>query len=192
MEYIKIPIICVEAILALGEAERGRLLRSLLVYGSGGGAAEGGGNEKTVFLVLKAQMDKDAKSRERERERKREQRWGQVGTSWDKPGQLGTSWDTPFPLSSPPTPPVPISLTPKEKPPKGGKKKPLFSPPTAEEAKAYCAQYGIEAERFVDYYAAQGWKLSNGNPMKDWRAAVRNWAHRRAGAEGKEDWSVDG
>ena len=57
-------------------------------------------------------------------------------------------------------------------------KKPLFSPPTAEEAKAYCAQYGIEAERFVDYYAAQGWKLSNGNGMEDWRAAVRNWARK--------------
>ena len=44
----------------------------------------------------------------------------------------------------------------------------------------------------MDYYAAQGWKLSNGNPMKDWRAAVRNWAHRRVGTDGKEDWSVDG
>lgn len=71
-------------------------------------------------------------------------------------------------------------------------KNPPFSPPTAEEARAYCAQYGIDPERFVDYYAAQGWKLSNGNPMEDWRAAVRNWAHRRVGTDGKEDWSVDG
>lgn len=32
MEYIKIPIICADAILALGEAECGRLLMSLLEY----------------------------------------------------------------------------------------------------------------------------------------------------------------
>ena len=35
MEYIKIPIICADAILALGEAECGRLLMSLLEYSRG-------------------------------------------------------------------------------------------------------------------------------------------------------------
>ena len=36
----------------------------------------------------------------------------------------------------------------------------------------------IDPGRFVDYYGQQGWKLSNGNPMKDWKAAARNWARR--------------
>lgn len=55
-----------------------------------------------------------------------------------------------------------------------------FSRPTAREIDEYCAEKGIEidAEQFIDYYTAQGWKLSNGNALKDWRAAVRNW-HRR-------------
>ena len=36
----------------------------------------------------------------------------------------------------------------------------------------------IDAEEFMDYGIANGWKLSNGNPMKDWRATLRQW-HRR-------------
>lgn len=31
-----------------------------------------------------------------------------------------------------------------------------------------------EAQRFTDYYTANGWKVGR-NPMKDWKAAARNW-----------------
>jgi hypothetical protein len=34
--------------------------------------------------------------------------------------------------------------------------------------------YDVEAERFVDFYTANGWKVGK-NPMKDWKAAARNW-----------------
>lgn len=33
---------------------------------------------------------------------------------------------------------------------------------------------GTEAQRFYDYYTANGWKVGR-NPMKDWQAAGRNW-----------------
>ena len=58
-----------------------------------------------------------------------------------------------------------------------------FVRPSVEEVQAYCDERGngIRAERFVDYYAAQGWKLSNGRPLRDWKAAVRNWESRDAG-----------
>ena len=51
-----------------------------------------------------------------------------------------------------------------------------FTPPTLEEVKAYCRERnnGVDAERFLDYYTANGWKVGK-NPMKDWRAAVRTW-----------------
>ena len=51
-----------------------------------------------------------------------------------------------------------------------------FSPPTAEEVAAYCQERanGVDAQHFVDYYAARGWKLGKVT-MKDWRAAVRTW-----------------
>ena len=32
----------------------------------------------------------------------------------------------------------------------------------------------IEAEKFIDHYTANGWKVGK-NPMKNWQAAVRNW-----------------
>jgi hypothetical protein len=49
--------------------------------------------------------------------------------------------------------------------------------PTVEDASAYFAELSMpasEAQRFVDYYTANGWKVGK-NPMKDWKAAARNW-----------------
>ena len=55
-----------------------------------------------------------------------------------------------------------------------------FAPPTVDEVRAYCLERNnaINAEAFIDYYTAQGWRLSNGQPLKDWKAAVRNWERR--------------
>ena len=51
-----------------------------------------------------------------------------------------------------------------------------FSPPTIDEVRAYCAERGnsVDAQRFVDYYTANGWRVGR-NPMKDWKATVRTW-----------------
>ena len=56
----------------------------------------------------------------------------------------------------------------------------VFKAPTVEEVAAYCRERnnGIDPTAFIDYYQQQKWKLSNGNPMSDWKAAVRNWEHR--------------
>ena len=32
----------------------------------------------------------------------------------------------------------------------------------------------VESEKFTDYYSSNGWKVGK-NPMKDWKASVRNW-----------------
>ena len=51
-----------------------------------------------------------------------------------------------------------------------------FSPPTLDEVKNYCLERNnnVDAERFIDYYTANGWKVGK-NSMKDWKAAVRTW-----------------
>lgn len=51
-----------------------------------------------------------------------------------------------------------------------------FTQPTLEEVKTYCAERenGVDAQRFYDYYTANGWKVGR-NTMKDWKAAVRTW-----------------
>ena len=76
----------------------------------------------------------------------------------------------------------------KEEPPCGGSKKAAISRPTPAEVASFAASIGAEgfdSERFVDYYAAQGWRLSNGVAMRDWHAAVRNWLRRDAPARGE-------
>ena len=57
-----------------------------------------------------------------------------------------------------------------------------FVPPTPDDVRTFCQEDGIQvdADRFCDYYASRGWKVG-ASPMKDWRAAVRNWARRDAG-----------
>lgn len=64
-----------------------------------------------------------------------------------------------------------------------------FSPPCIDEIDEYmrqrakeknmCINAHLEAERFADYYSANGWKVGK-NPMKDWKAAVRNWLSRNS------------
>lgn len=56
-------------------------------------------------------------------------------------------------------------------------KAPRFLPPTREEVQTYCQEKGyvVDAERFIDFYESKGWFVGK-NKMKDWKAAVRNWA----------------
>jgi len=51
-----------------------------------------------------------------------------------------------------------------------------FIKPSLDEVKAYCQerQNNVNAERFMDYYESNGWKVGKNN-MKDWKAAVRTW-----------------
>ncbi len=60
---------------------------------------------------------------------------------------------------------------------KDSKKGARFTAPTVDEVRAYCAERGnsVDAQRFVDYYEASGWKRNRGVPLADWKAAVRNW-----------------
>ena len=68
----------------------------------------------------------------------------------------------------------------------GEKKNMRFAPPTLAEIKAYIAEKGfcVDAERFLDYYTANGWMVGK-NKMKDWKAAVRNWERQDKNTGGK-------
>ncbi len=73
----------------------------------------------------------------------------------------------------------PPSTAPKSKgEEKGKKRRPVYlDPPTVEEVAAYAESLGyeaFEADRFVAYYAANGWKTSR-HDMVSWQAAVCNW-----------------
>jgi len=51
-----------------------------------------------------------------------------------------------------------------------------FVKPTIPEIRGYCEQIGanINPVKFFNHYESNGWKVGK-NPMKDWKAAVRNW-----------------
>ena len=51
-----------------------------------------------------------------------------------------------------------------------------FVKPTVAEIASYCQERGnnINAEHFFDYYESKGWTVGK-QPMKDWKACVRNW-----------------
>lgn len=77
----------------------------------------------------------------------------------------------------------------KEKPKIESPKRKCFSKPTVDEIKTYADEkgyYNFDAERFYDYYEANGWHCGK-SPMKDWKAAVRNWM--RNNSKWKNDYS---
>lgn len=69
-----------------------------------------------------------------------------------------------------------------------------FSPPSIDEVIAYCLERGntVDAEQFVNFYSANGWKQGKGKPIVDWRAAVRTWERRDGSkAESKKAFVYD-
>jgi hypothetical protein len=70
---------------------------------------------------------------------------------------------------------------PEEKKKSSAKRKredPVPMPESLEEAKAFFAEQkstAIEAEKFYNYFQSNGWRVGGRSPMKDWRAAARNW-----------------
>ena len=57
-----------------------------------------------------------------------------------------------------------------------------FIRPTEIEVQTYMESLGIsvptrvlESNKFIDHFEASGWRLKGGNPMKSWKASVRNW-----------------
>jgi hypothetical protein len=61
--------------------------------------------------------------------------------------------------------------------------------PTLDEIKAYVTEKGLrmDAEAFFDHYEANGWKQSNGNKIKSWQAAARQWERRESDFGKKQD-----
>ena len=69
---------------------------------------------------------------------------------------------------------------------------PFFTPPTKEDVQAYIQEMGftLDAGKFVDYYAARGWALSRGQPMKDWKAQVSYWENNQKADPAEDEIKV--
>lgn len=57
------------------------------------------------------------------------------------------------------------------------KRKNIWVAPTLEQIQEYCKSRhnNVGAQRFLDYYEANGWKDSKGNKVKNWKQKVITW-----------------
>lgn len=57
-----------------------------------------------------------------------------------------------------------------------------FVAPTLDEIQGYCKEKGfnVDAAAIYDHYTANGWVQGKNKPIKDWRAAVRQWTRRES------------
>lgn len=71
-----------------------------------------------------------------------------------------------------------------DKPPRASR----FQPPTVDEVKDYCTERenSVDPEKFVDFYAANGWKQGRNKPIVDWKAAVRTWERSDAQKQARD------
>lgn len=72
------------------------------------------------------------------------------------------------------------------------KERSVMANPTLDQIReyVYAENLMVDPEKFFDYYESQGWKLSNGNRMKDWKASCRNWHRKEVEKMNKEKKGV--
>ena len=183
------------------DAERGRLLSAMLAYALRDELLPLTGNERYIWPVFREMIDRSREALEKKQSAGRGRQSAQASTSQQttaddqhKPAQASTSQqesstsqqataDDQHQAAQAPmkqeTRNKNQESRDKIQEPEGREKRARFSPPTAEDVSAYAQGAGLRlnAERFVDFYASKGWKVGS-SPMRDWRAAARNWAAR--------------
>ena len=180
-----------EAAKALGEREGQRLVWAMLAYVYEGSQPDLKGATQACFLMAKGRLDAaigNARKGKKNEAEKPEKKIPPKNFSADlcketsdektgeKPRQKEKEKEYKKELTS---------VSSKKAPAKSQK---TFQPPTVEEVEAYARSKlpnTFNAQKFCDYYTANGWRVGR-NPMKDWQAAARNWAARDA-CENKKD-----
>ena len=182
MTYIKLFVDYLDAIEPLGDAERGRLFTSLLEYARTGEAPQLGGNERFLFPMMRAQIDRDNAA------------MAGLSEARSKAGKIGAEAkqaNAGFARQNKQMPNLPSkSSYDKDKDKDKDKDESItrarrFTPPTLDDVLAYVQERGsdVDPQRFLDFYASKGWMVGK-NPMKDWKAAVRTWEKRELEKKG--------
>lgn len=154
----------------LSDAEVGRLFRGLLHYSATGEQPDNlQGREEIVFDIFSQQIDREVEKYQAACERNRTNR-NQSSRPVTTRNDLLQEKEKEKEKEEE-----------KDKDKRGDiRARTRFTPPTVEEVAVYATERGytgFSAERFIAYYESNGWKVGR-NPMKDWRAAVRNWASK--------------
>lgn len=196
-----IPYVCLytrylQTLAPFSDAERGRIMTAMLTYCSTGEAPEFEGNERYIWPTIQAQIDRDIAAYNEKCAKNRVN-----GAKGGRPPKNQTDMEKTERFSEKPKKANTKTNTNRNRNTKSNDieadKPPIrhhFTPPTVDEVRAYCAEkgYSLDADRFVDYYTSNGWRVGK-NPMKDWKAAVRTWNRKEqpnGQTESKPAWTV--
>ena len=173
------------------EEHRGKLLWALVVYGTTGEEPTLDWPLDAIFEGLRDDIDNSKRSMRAGERGGRARRRPKADVEEGASSEGGSSEEVEAPYDegakggSEEVEAIPYQTIPNHTKPKrrdGTRERRAFTAPSAEEVEAYCRAHEpplrVDAARFVDYFEAQGWRLSNGNRMRDWRAAARNWSNR--------------
>lgn len=184
----------------LDDSERLAFYDALFAYARRGEEIELSGAAGAALFLAKRDIDRQrmiAEKRAANRKKCKEiekntNKHEQTQTNTNKHEQTGTNTNKREKEGFPPCPPSPSPASPSLSPynPPSEEKESFCAPerranttrPTMDEVKAYCRERNnrVDAERFVDFYTSNGWKVGK-NPMKDWKAAVRTWERDSGG-----------
>lgn len=203
-EYICLYHSYRDAIQALDDAERGRLLTAMLEYTLTGDAGNLRGNERFVFPLIKSQIDRDnakyqeickknrengkagAKASNRQRPpANAPQDKGECKDEYEEEGENKDEYEYENKNKEEEKREGEGECKEKEKAPgtpEGVQRAHHFHPPTLSEVRDYVYERNspVDPQGFLDFYQAKGWMVGS-TPMQDWKAALRN-------AESWERW----
>ena len=201
-EYICLYHSYLDAIQALDDAERGRLLTAMLEYTLTGDAGNLRGNERFVFPLIKSQIDRDNGKYEeickkraqsgkiggRPAKQKKANAFSESKTSQDKGEYQGEEeYQDKDENENKEEEKREGEGECKEKEkapetPEGVRRAHHFHPPTLSQVRDYVLERNspVDPQGFLDFYQAKGWMVGS-TPMQDWKAALRN-------AESWERW----
>jgi len=172
-----------EQIALLTDEEAGQLLKAMAAHYRGDARPDVDRMVEAVLITAEDRMDADEDFYESKRESGKKgasKRWQTDSKAIANDSKaMADVWQD----DGKPMPSVSDSDSDSDSEKKKKKREGRFTPPSLPQIKEYCQQRhreghpAVNPEKFLDYYEANGWKVGR-NPMKDWKAAVRNWEQR--------------
>jgi len=203
LTYVCLYLGYLDALAPFSDAEMGRLTRAMLTYLRSGEEPVFTGNERFMWPMLKDQLDRDQSAfLERcETNRHNGRKGGRPKKANADPKDASEETEG---FSEKPKKPKEKEKNNKKENEKNNEKnnkkenekdnkpedntgeyiaaappRPRFCKPSVEDIRAYCLEkdYCVDPEAIWDFYESKGWRVGNA-PMKDWKAAVRNWMRK--------------
>ena len=196
-----------DALSMLDDNDRRDLLDAIYLYGAWGEEPELDGIPAVVFAAIREDIENSVKSRNQgakggrpKTARSTKDRGDETNvgseTTTEPPCETPSETPSATPLGHPPTEPpgethtkpyqaIPVQTRPKSE--RSARER--FTRPGRSEVEAYAHEIGLppgEADKFLDHFDANGWKVGGKTPMKSWKAALRNWQRRLPEFSGKE------